>query len=85
MSCHGRPVVEGRITMMAAERRPRKSPPASSAACRALSSRCANGPEEFSKRSTMAVQTSADVAMFARATQPSPTRWPAASTQLDPV
>jgi hypothetical protein len=73
------------MTMIAADRRPRKSPPASSAACSALSSRCASGPPEFSNRSTIASHTSGEVAMLASATQVSPTRWPADSTQASPV
>ena len=85
MSCQGRPVVVARMTMIAAERRPRKSPPASSAACSALSSRCASGPPEFSNRSTIVSQTSGEAAMLASATQVSPMRCPAASTQESPV
>jgi hypothetical protein len=73
------------MTMIAAERRPRKSPPASSAACSALSSRWASGPPELSHRSTIDSQTAGDAAMLARATEVSPTRWPAASTQESPV
>ena len=71
--------------MIAAERRPRKSPPASSAACSALSSRWASGPPELSNRSTIDSHTTGDAAMLASATQVSPIRWPAASTHWSPV
>ena len=85
MSCQGRPVVVARMTMIAADRRPRKSPPASSPAWSALSSRSASGPPEPSNRSTIDSHTCSESAMLASATQVSPTRWPAASTHCPPV
>jgi luciferase family oxidoreductase group 1 len=84
-SCQGRPVVVARMTTIAADRRPRKSPPASSPACRADSSRCGRGPADASNRSTIASHTAGEDAMFATPTHVSPIRWPAASTQAFPV
>ena len=70
---------------MAADWRPRRSPPSRSAASSALSRRLVSDPPAALNASSMAGQTRSEAMMLAWQETPSPVTWPAYAMELEPV